>query len=70
MSSLDEFMESLLHEQTNLIQIGALKNSKPHALASQGISKKNKQKNKGKNDQENKKEGKEKYIHESSISKA
>jgi hypothetical protein len=41
MPSLDDFMESLIHEKTNLIQIGALKNSKPHALTTQGSSKKN-----------------------------
>jgi hypothetical protein len=68
--SLDDFMESVIHEQTNIIQIGALKNSKPHALTAQGISKKNKQKNKGKKDYENKKEGKKKSIDESSSSKA
>jgi hypothetical protein len=46
-------MESLIHEQTKIIQIGALKISKPHAFTNQGISKKNKKNNKGKKDQEN-----------------
>jgi hypothetical protein len=49
-SSLYDFMESLIHEKTNLIQIGALNNSKRHALTSQGSSKKNMQKKKGKKD--------------------
>jgi hypothetical protein len=40
--SLDEFMESLIHEKTKLIQIGALKSSNPHVLTTQGSSKKNK----------------------------
>jgi hypothetical protein len=42
----------------NNIQKGALKSSNPHALTTQGSSKKNKQKNKGTKDQEKKKEGK------------
>jgi hypothetical protein len=70
MQSLDDFMESLIHEQTKIIQIEALKNSQPHALTTQGSSKKNKQKNKGKKDQENKKEGKKNSIDENSSSKA
>jgi hypothetical protein len=68
--SLGDFMESLIHEQIKLIQIGELKNSKPHALITQGISKKNKHKNKGKKDQENKKEDKKKSTDESLSSKA
>jgi hypothetical protein len=31
-SSLDEFMESLIHEKTKIIYIGALKSSNPHVL--------------------------------------
>ena len=58
-------MESLIHEKKNLIQIGALKNSNPHVLTTQGSSKKNKHKNKGKKDQENKKEGKQNSTDES-----
>jgi hypothetical protein len=56
--SIYDFMESIIHEKKNLIQIGELKSSKPNELKAQGSSKKNKQKNKGKKDQENKKEGK------------
>ena len=70
MPSLDDFMESLIHEKTNIIQIGALNISKPHVLTTQGSSKKNKQEKKGKKDQENKKEGKKKFTYESSIFKA
>jgi hypothetical protein len=46
--SLDDFMDSLIHEKKNLIQVGELKNPKPHALTSKGSSNNNKQKNKGK----------------------
>jgi hypothetical protein len=63
--SLDDFMESLIHEKIKLIQIGELNNSNPHVLTTQGSSKKNKHKNKGKKDQENKKEGKQKSTYES-----
>jgi hypothetical protein len=63
--SLDDFMESLIHEKKNIVQRGELNNSKPHVLTSQAISKKDKQKNKVKKDQENKKEGKKNSIDES-----
>jgi hypothetical protein len=66
--SLYEFMESLIHVQTNLLQIGALNTSKPHELTTQGTSKKNKYKSKGK-DQENNKQGKQNFIDETSSSK-
>jgi hypothetical protein len=36
MPSLDDFMESLIHEKTNLIQIAALNNSNPHVLTTKG----------------------------------
>ena len=62
-------MDSPIHEKINLIQIGELNNSKPHALTAQGSSKKNKHKNKDKKDQENKKEGKKNSIDENSCSK-
>ena len=67
---LDYSMESLIHKKTKLVQIGALKNSNPHALTTQGSLKKNKQKNKGKKNQENKKKGNQNFIEESSSSKA
>jgi hypothetical protein len=37
--SMDDFIESLIHEQNKLIQLGALKSSKAHALATQETSK-------------------------------
>jgi spore germination cell wall hydrolase CwlJ-like protein len=67
--SLDDFMESLIHEKTKLIQIGALRNSNPYVLTTKGSSKKNKKKNKGKKDQEKKKEAKQNSTYESSSSK-
>jgi hypothetical protein len=63
-------MDSPIHEKINLIQIGELNNSKPHALTAPGSSKRNKHKNKGKKDQENKKEGENNFIDESLSSKA
>lgn len=48
MPSMDDFIESLIHEQNKLIQMGALKHSKYHALAAYESNKKKKQKNKGK----------------------
>jgi hypothetical protein len=41
-SLYDEFIDSLIHEKTNLIQMGALRRSKAHALVVQGDSKTNK----------------------------
>ena len=58
MPSIDDFMESCIHEKKMLIQIQELKNSKPHVLTTQGITKKNKQKNKGEKEQEKNKEHK------------
>jgi hypothetical protein len=70
MSFLYEFMDSLIHEKTKLIQIWELKSSNPHVLTTQVSSKKNKMKNKGKKDQENKKEGEKNSTYEILSSKA
>jgi hypothetical protein len=42
--SMDEFIESLIHEKNNIIQMGDLRRSKAHALVVQDDSKKNKYK--------------------------
>jgi hypothetical protein len=40
--SMDDFIESLIHEKNKLIHMGALRRSKAHALVVQDDSKKNK----------------------------
>ena len=72
MPLMDAFIESLIQEQDKLFKMGALKNSKSHALVVHESSKKNaqnEQKQKGKKELDQRKGDKNKSIEETSNSK-
>ena len=73
MPTLDQFIESLLHEQDKLISMGTIKGPNAHALAlhenNNTSNPKSKHKVKGKAHSEPKKEGHSKPLDDSSGSK-
>ena len=69
---MDAFIESFIQEQDKLFKMGALKNSKSHALVVHESSKtnaKNKQKRKGEKESNHRKGDKNKSTEETSNSK-
>jgi hypothetical protein len=71
--TLDQFIESLMHEKDKLIKMGTIKGSNVHALvvheSNNTFNLKSKQKGKGKAHSEQKKEGNSKPFDDSSSSK-